>query len=240
VAQRDSSLTWSIRHDALKSVEAEQVLSEIATACRDSCRAHLPRASGYELTCARLSGPLDGVTITVARANFRAMVSVQRFEAAVDVAERPLRLRLVATAHHVGAEASSDARERTRALWGVSGCVAAMFGTGAIALYLMGLLVTWGVALLVLPAIVGTRMCLAMWIDGNLRQLPPARAEQAQHTARAAAETRDLSRWHRVLREFELQRDLVEERFALRPFRGLSPARPNEASDASLAIASSV
>lgn len=239
MAQGDSSLTWSIRHDALHGREADRVLEDVAATCRTICRAHLPRASGYELTCTRLSGPLDGVTITVARANFRAMVSVQRFEASVDAhtKARPLRLRLVAAARHDVAELPGEARERALAKWGVSGCVAATLSGGAIALHVAGMLTAWGYALLLLPALFGTRVCMAMWVADNLRQrqLPASRAEQAQVQARAAAEARDLARWGRILRELEAQRDAVIERFSLRPFRGLSPARAGDASCSGLA-----
>jgi hypothetical protein len=241
VAPGDSSLTWNIRHDALHGREADRVLEDVAATCRTICRAHLPRASGYELTCTRLSGPLDGVTITVARANFRAMVSVQRFTTSNDAQPeaRPLRLRLVASARHRVAEVLGESRERQLAKWGVSGCVAATLSAGAIALHVAGVLATWGYALLLLPALVGTRVCVAMWIADNLRQreLPASRAEQAQAQARVAAEARDLVRWQRILRELEAQRDAVIERFSLRPFRGLSPARPSESSPSALAPA---
>jgi hypothetical protein len=240
VVHRETSLTWSIRHEAVRGGEVERVLEEVATTCRAICRAHLPRASGYELTCARLSGSLDGVTITVARANFRAMVSVQRFDAAVDsdAGTRPVRLRLVATARHTVTEAQMESPERSLAKWGMSGCVAATVGAGAIALHVAGLLAAWGYALLLLPALVGTRVCMAMWVADNLRlhELPAARAEEAQRSARVAAEMRDLGRWMKILRELELQRDAVEAHFSLLPFRGLSPARPNESSEPALAV----
>lgn len=241
MASGESALTWSLRHEALRGPEAERVLEDVATTCRAICRAHLPRASGYELTCARLSGPLDGVTITVARANFRAVISVQRYEASED-AQKTTRLRLIASAHHVAPEVLNDGTERALAKWGVSGCIAATMGAGAIALHVAGLLATWGYALLLLPALLGTRVCMAMWIADNLRQreLPASRAEQAQLVARAAAELRDLARWQKILRELEGQRDAVAEQFQLRPFRGLSPARATEASQPALTAVPSV
>jgi hypothetical protein len=244
VVHRDTSLTWSIRHEAVRGGEVERVLDDVATTCRAICRAHLPRASGYELTCARLSGPLDGVTINVARANFRAMVSVQRFDAAVDsdAGARPVRLRLVATAHHTTTEAQIESPERAAAKWGMSGCVVATIGAGAIALHVAGLLAAWGYAVLLLPALLGTRVCMAMWVADNLRryELPAARAEEAQRSARAAAEMRDLGRWTKILRDLEVQRDVVEAHFSLLPFRGLSPARANESSEPVIAIMPSI
>ena len=207
-------------------------MKDVTAACRAICRAHLPPASGYELTCARLGGPLDGATITVARANFRAIVSIQEYDAPrTDARDGPSKFRLVARATHVDLDDAAESREHALAQWGVSGCVAATMGASAIALQAAGLLTAWGYALLLLPALVGTRAWMAVWAANRMgrRALAPTQAEQTQLRARASAETRDMARWARALREFEAQHHAIVTRLQARPFRGLSPERPNEA-----------
>jgi hypothetical protein len=232
VAYRDGTLNWSIRHD-LRRGPAHRVITDVADACRAICHEHLPPASGYELTCARLSGPLDGATITVARANFRALVSIQEFEAPAAANRHGLyqsKIRLVARATHLDVDYPGESREIALAQWGVSGCVAATMGAGAIALQAAGLLTAWGYALLLLPALVGTRAWMAVWAANQIRRrsLAPTRAEQAQLQARASAEARDMSRWAQALRGFEGQHDTIVARLQTRPFRGLSPGDPSE------------
>ena len=206
-------------------------MKDVTAACRAICRAHLSPASGYEVTCARLGGPLDGATITVARANFRALVSIQEFDAPpTDPRDGGSKFRLVARAIHLDVEDPNESREHALAQWGVSGCVAATMGASAIALQAAGLLTAWGYALLLLPALVGTRAWMAVWAANRLnrRALAPTRSEQAQLRARASAEARDMARWARALREFEAQHHAIVTRLQARPFRGLSPERPNE------------
>lgn len=97
---------------------------------------------------------------------------------------------------------------------------------GIVALALTGALTAWGSILLLVPALFGTRVCMALWMADSMRQraLPAASTDRALGTARTNAEARDLRRWNAILDELAAQHEATAELFQLRPFRGLSTA----------------
>ncbi len=204
------------------------MLDDVANSCAAICRAHLPEATGYEFSRTHLDGALDGVTLEFKRGNFRGLVSVQRFEHAATTSaptQRARTLRLVAEAHH---EPPPDEAAQTRscAYWTATGGAAGTMAVGIVALALTGALTAWGSILLLVPALFGTRVCMALWMADTMRQraLGPATSDRGLPPARTSAETRDLRRWNAVLEELAAQYETTAELFQLRPFRGLSTA----------------
>lgn len=212
--------TWSVRYPAGHPEHADRVFEELTTLCRALCSSQFSEDDGYTLVESRLSGPIEGTTVVATRADFTALVSVQRFEREeAGRSRRPFReIRVVASARHrIPEREKSQGGALTR--WTVAGCAAGTMGLGAVALELAGLLTAWSQVLLLLPAMMALRTFIALEFARRLRRHAEADPRGARRAAVDPVRLEDLERWHRTLRVIESQREVVEDQFRLRPFR---------------------
>ena len=192
--------------------------------CRDACLEEFGEGCGYTTTQRKISGPIEGMTVSVNRGRFQAQVSVQRFTRPQPGSLRhaPTEIRVVTSAQHTPPEEDGPS-ERALARWGIAGCAVGTMGVGSAGLELAGLLSAWGEVMLLIPALMAWRMCIALRIVTDFRRQAMFDAQREQLEARreaiANAHAKDLERWSEVERNIEAQRDAVAEQIRLRPFR---------------------
>lgn len=209
--------SWTVRHRANKH-EVERALSDLLSACRTICDEHFPAESGYQINVTNLRGPIQGHSISIQRDRFCGIVSLQG-------SQRPFRddeasIRLVAAAHHAD---PGEAWRRgvqwatTAGLTGVGASTVLLWNLPALAL--LGVLAPLWLAS---RAVVAVRNSSAL--QRQALQANPWAQEETSAIARAMA--KDLRRWYAALEHFSAQREVVEGRCCLRPFRSLAPAKP--------------
>lgn len=237
---RAAALTWSVNLRDRGAEEIERDVAALVEAIGHALGEHFPESSGYEAVWYRLSGPIDGVTVRVARGRFRAAASVQRFSRALaaplpgaparagapargngEHAPNPVQVRLVATASvvppagSVQAEASHGAGARS---WAAASCALGTAAFGALAFGAAGLLTAWVQVLLLLPTFVVWRTTLAL-----ARPPQPSTAALAARSDRPRPRDptiRDaIERWRRLLAHLETHRQLLDDAFDRAPFR---------------------
>ncbi len=212
-------LSWSVRSNA-RPQQRHQLVEDTQSSCAQLIAQHLPASAGYELRRIRLQGAVEGVSFRVSRGAFVATVSVQHYEDAVR-SERPLELRVVAQFSPTGGQTLPALRPRRTGL-GLSAGAAATMAVGVLAMAVTGGLTAWATAVLLIPAMFATRLCMTLWIADNMkrrRALPPAGLPS--HTL-DAAQVRDGRRWASLQTDLERLHELTLQRFVLQPFRGLS------------------
>lgn len=217
-------LDWSVRY-AARSTYTERVATDTLEGTADLLARHLPASAGYEIQRIWLSGSLTGASFRVRRGAFVASVSVQRFQSPGRSADEPdaYKLRVVARSSQ-----SSTALVKQTPTSGLrlTGGAAASLGVGALALGISGSLTAWATAVLLLPAMFATRLCMTLWVADTIhrRALPPA---DLPASTLSATEARDQERWQAVLTGLQQLHENVAERLTLQPFRGMgSSAMP--------------
>jgi hypothetical protein len=215
-------VTWSVRHGE-GCGHTDRVLDELTQLCQRIAAAHLPSSSGYETSWTRLSGALEGASITIMRGSFRGVISVQRFARPFFASvghPAPMELRVVASACHEADEADGPPTQ-AMARWGVAGCAVGTMGIGSLGLELAGVLSAWGQILLLIPAFMAWRICMVLRFASDLRRegVRQSAPEQALARERARIRGRDREQWNAAIEELATHRDSVAERFCLRPFR---------------------
>ena len=217
-------LDWSVRYGA-RSSYTDRVLEDTLEGVADLLVHHLPPSAGYEVHRVWLSGSLHGASFRIRRGTFVASVSVQHFQSpARSTDERDaFELRVVARGCSTTtalAQASGNSGVRLTA------GAAASLGIGALALAISGSLTAWATAVLLLPALFATRLCMTLWVAETLgrRALPPPPSDLPTATL-TAAQVRDERRWDHVLAGLQALHENTAERLMLRPFRGLGSAR---------------
>lgn len=220
--------SWSLRHDEGPSHGVDRVFEALMKRCRDAVADEFGDGCGYTTTQRKISGPVEGLTINVTRGRFAAQVSVQRFVRPGPGLARPTcpEIRVVTSARHTPPEEDGQ-NSKALARWGIAGCAAGTMGLGSAGLELAGLLSAWGEIMLLIPALMAWRMCIALRIVTDFRRQAALDAQREQLQARreaiANAHTKDLERWSAVERTIEAQRDAVAEQLHLRPFRSQGP-----------------
>ncbi len=217
-------LDWNVRYGA-RSTYTERVAADTLEGAADLLAQHLPANAGYEIRRISLSGSLQGASFRVRRGSFVASVSVQRFQSPGRSADESdaYKLRVVARSR-----VRSTALVKQTATTGlhVTGGAAASLGVGALALSISGSLTAWATAVLLLPAMFATRLCMTLWVANTIhrRALPPA---DLPVSTLSATEARDQERWQAVLTGRQQLHENVAERLMLQPFRGMgSPTTP--------------
>ncbi len=215
-------LNWSVRYGA-RSTYTERVADDTLEGTADLLARHLPASAGYEIQRVRLSGSLSGASFRVRRGSFSASVSVQMFHSTGRDREESdgYELRVVARARTAStALAKVPHRNGLR----LTGGAAASLGVGALALAISGNLTAWATAVLLIPALFATRLCMTLWIADTLnrRALPPA--SDLPPSTMTAAQVRDERRWQAVLTDLQRLHENAAERLMLRPFRGMGTA----------------
>lgn len=210
-------LSWCVRHDRTTAL-GDELVDELVEVCRDACATEFPSTDGYVTSVRHLSGALEGASITIARGGFWALISVQRYDRTQEASAA--EIRMVASCRHAPTGEIAT-RERASSPWGLAGFALGTVGVGAAGLELSGLLSAWGQVLLLIPAFMAWRMCMALRIAGSLRQQARLRIGEDPAVARTRRRTRrqEEKRWQRLCEVLTAQRDAVAERFTLRPFR---------------------
>jgi len=212
-------LDWSVRYGA-QSTYTQRVAVDTLEGTADLLARHLPANAGYEIRRIGLSGSLSGASFRVRRGSFVASVSVQQFQS-------PGRCAEEADAHKLRVVARSSLRttalaKQTITTGGlrVTGGAAGFLGVGALTLGITGSLTAWATAVLLLPAMFATRLCMTLWVADTIhrRALPPA---DLPESTLSATHVRDQERWQAVLTGLQQLHENVAERLMLRPFRGM-------------------
>ncbi|MEM6291528.1 MAG: hypothetical protein AAGA54_09695 [Myxococcota bacterium] len=215
----EGRLSWSVRCDA-RAEQRQRLIQDTQSACAQLLTQHLPASAGYEIRRVRLRGAMEGVSYRISRGAFTATLSVQHYQDAIR-REQPLELRVVAQANPVGGETLPAVRPRRTGL-GLSAGAAMTMAVGVLAMAVTGGLTAWATAVLLIPAMFATRLCMTLWIADNMqrqRALPPA--DLPAHTL-DAAQVRDRRRWSSLQTDLEALHELTMHRFVVQPFRGLS------------------
>lgn len=217
-------LDWSVRYGT-RSTYTQRVADDTLEGAADLLARHLPASAGYEIQRIWLSGSLTGASFRVRRGAFVASVSVQRFQSPGLSAEEPdaHKLRVVARCRQA---TTALAKQRPTTGLRVTGGAAASLGVGALALAISGSLTAWATAVLLLPAMFATRLCMTLWVANTIhrRTLPPA---ELPASTLSATELRDQMRWQAVLTGLQQLHENVAERLMLQPFRGMGcPTAP--------------
>jgi hypothetical protein len=204
-------LSWTVRHGASGELD-DRILKELIDACRNACEHQFPSGRGYDVTTTVLRGPIEGVNLEVVGADVRGLVSVQRYRRLVGLAElerRPTEIRVVAAARTVSTDAAlTRAPPPGRAAIITLGTVAA-FGVVGLASAVAGLLTAWGIALVLLPTLIGLRLAWALRVAHRLRaHAPPIDPPFVPD-----------DRWHQLICDLERQRETTAGRLSTRPFR---------------------
>jgi hypothetical protein len=212
-------LTWSVRDEGGNESESNRVLADLGRVCREACLARFPEDRGYSVAHRRMWGALEGSATHVARAGFRGVVSVQRFERPGTDGTRATEIRVVASGNRERVTVLARP-ERRYVQWGVAGCAAGTVALGLAALQIAGQLSTWAHVLALIPALMAWRMAMAMRLAKELERqtaLPPATdvPSVAEHDAHRDEE----ERWIEVLAIVAAQRDATSERFSCGGFR---------------------
>jgi hypothetical protein len=230
-------LSWCVRHDRPTALD-RGLVDELVQTCKETCAVEFSTTDSYVTSIRRLSGALEGASITITRAassassyeDFSALISVQRYVR--DHGASTAEIRVVASCRHQTSELACVRADTTQtwSRWGVASCALGTMGAGIAGLGLFGLLATWGQVLLLLPALMAWRMCMAVRIATSLRQQAQHRLHEdpAMTGERRRARCEDHERWHRVAEVLLAQRDAMGERSTMRPFRNQG-AQPGHA-----------
>ena len=217
-------LDWSVRYGA-RSTYTERVADDTLEGAAHLLARHFPATAGYELQRVRLSGSLQGASFRVRRGGFTASVSVQMFQSPSRDDREPdgFELRVVARARPRSTSTALATSASQRSGLRLTGGAAASLGVGGLALAISGSLTAWATAVLLIPALFATRLCMTLWIAETLnrRALPPA---DLPPSTLSAAQVRDDRRWQSVLADLQQLHENAAERLMLRPFRGMGSA----------------
>jgi len=214
-------LDWSVRYGT-PSTYTERVTTDTLEGAADLLARQLPASAGYEVRRVRLSGSLRGASFRVRRGSFTASVSVQTFPSPGRSAAEGdgFALRMVARSQpRETALATVPPRNGLR----LTGGAAASMGIGALALAISGSLTAWATAVLLIPALFATRLCMTLWIADTLGRRGQETSGLPTETA-SAIDVRDRRRWQRVLGGLEQLHENAAERLTLQQFRGISSA----------------
>jgi hypothetical protein len=230
-------LSWCVRHDRPTALDAELV-DELVQTCKETCAVEFSTTDGYVTSIRRLSGALEGASLAITRGrtssvssreDFSALISIQRYVR--DHGASTAEIRVVAWCRHQTTELAcvrADTQQ-TWSRWGVASCALGTMGVGVAGLGVFGLFATWGQVLLLLPALMAWRMCMAVRMATSLRQQATHRLHEDPSAIRERQRLRseDYDRWHRVAEVLLAQRDAMGERSTMRPFRtqGAQPGR---------------
>jgi hypothetical protein len=217
-------LDWSVRYGA-RSTYTERVATDTLEGVADLMARHFPGNAGYDVQRVRLSGPLQGASFRIKRGAFAATVSVQMFSSPGRSAHETdaFELRVVASAQSATTSTALATTPHRNGLR-LTGGAAASLGVGALALAISGSLTAWATAVLLIPALFATRLCMTLWIADTLsRRQTVARPELPAATV-SAAQVRDERRWALVLAGVQQLHENAAERLMLRPFRGMGTA----------------
>ena len=214
-------LDWSVRYEA-RSTYTERVAADTLEGAADLLARHLPANAGYEVRRIWLSGALSGASFRVRRGSFVASVSIQQFQSPGRCAGETdaYKLRVVARSSQRRTALLEPARTKGLRL---TGGAAASFGVGALALGISGSLTAWATAVLLLPAMFATRLCMTLWVADTIHRRALPSADLPESTL-SATELRDQERWQAVLGGLQQLHENVAERLMLRPFRGMGSA----------------
>jgi|GEM_PF-2340038 len=218
-------LDWSVRYGA-RSTYTERVANDTLEGAADLLARHLPPSAGYEIQRVRLSGSLHGASFRIRRGTFVASVSVQLFQSPGRGHDEPdaFELRVVARSRLGGTTALVHA-PRTSGLR-LTGGAAASLGVGALALAISGSLTAWATAVLLIPALFASRLCMTLWIADTINRRRALPSSDLPAATLSAAQVRDERRWRAVLAGLEHLHLHAAQRLMLRPFRGMSPTKP--------------
>ncbi|MCR9164445.1 MAG: hypothetical protein ACE37F_06585 [Nannocystaceae bacterium] len=217
-------LDWSVRYGA-RSTYTKRVATDTLEGVADLMARHMPGSAGYEVQRVRLSGPLQGASFRIRRGPFSATVSVQTFSSPGRSAreEDGFELRVVASAQSASTTtALATTPERTGLR--LTGGAAASLGVGALALAISGNLTAWATAVLLLPALFATRLCMTLWIADTLSRRQGSAPAALPPATLSAAQVRDDRRWASVLAGLQQLHEDAAQRLMLRPFRGMGTA----------------
>ncbi len=205
-------LDWSVRYGA-RSTYTERVAADTLEGVADLLARHLPASTGYEIRRIWLSGSISGASFRVRRGSFVASVSVQRFQSPGRSAEEADAHKLRVVARSTQRSVALAKPTKTSGLR-LTGGAAASFGVGALALGVSGSLTAWATAVLLLPAMFATRLCMTLWVADTIhrRALPPA---DLPESTLSATEVRDQERWQAVLTGLEQLHENAAERLML-------------------------
>jgi len=214
--------SWSVRHRADIGF-ADGVFEDLARSCCSICFEHLPRSSGYQHSLRRLSGPIDGYTITVRRGPFQGVVSLQRFRHQI-ARERHREIRMVAAARHED-QSIAVSRDVSLARFTLAGSAIGTTTLASLSAASAGAASSVALALLLVPTLMALRMFVAMRAvaDAENRALEASPVEKARQQAYARSLARDRRRWQEALACLRTEQDLLMQRLGARPFRGLPP-----------------
>jgi hypothetical protein len=214
-------LSWSVRHDRTSELDAER-LEDLLELSREACAIEFPNTDGYVTSIRRLSGALEGASIRITRGrfdggrdDFSALISIQRYTRTQDPSTA--EIRVVASYRHRARRLVNESAGTALSRWSMAGCAVGTMGVGVAGLELSGLLVSWGQALVLIPAFLVWRVCMAVRMATTFRAR--AREPIAEDPAIASSHARDRKRWRRVTDVLLAQRDAMGERTAMRPFR---------------------
>ncbi len=214
-------LDWSVRF-AARSTYTERVAADTLEGAADLLARHLPANAGYEIRRIWLSGSLSGASFRVRRGSFSASISVQRFHSPGRCAEEAdaQKLRVVARS---SLRSTALAKPAASSGLRLTGGAAASLGVGATALAISGSLTAWATAVLLLPAMFATRLCMTLWVADTIHRRARQPSDLPESTL-SATEVRDQERWQAVLNGLQHLHGNVAERLMLRPFRGMGSA----------------
>ncbi|MCA9718512.1 MAG: hypothetical protein H6713_29990 [Myxococcales bacterium] len=112
-------LVWSRRSTRWTSEQATQARAALAASVERVIQLHFPASAGYTTSKTALSGMLDGTRLSVARGEFRAVVSTQHFTEPVPMAPNAPRrhaIRLVGSIREPAGGERADELTQQRAL----------------------------------------------------------------------------------------------------------------------------
>ena len=230
--QVEPRVSWSVRtaHEENSARQLESLERFVVDLCED----RFPADEGYSRCHARLSGPIEGVTTTIARGDFRALVSVQRYVRDLGRSHTASEVRLIACA---GSQRIADGERKAANVASRT----LMAGLALAALVAVGL--AWSLGTLIAGA---TQWMIPFAWHGPLLALPSiltgmllstgavsmgrSRGQQALCAAHSAASRdrdlqADMAHWVGVLQLLEIQQELVSQQTNLPPFRNAAGSR---------------
>ncbi len=224
----DERFLWSRRSARWTSEQATQARAALATCVERLIRQHFPASAGYKTSKTSLSGMLDGTRVSVARGEFRAVVSTQHFTEPVPMspdAPRRHAIRLIgsirSTARRVD-DSPEHSQQRAAAM------ITALALATAVLFYAAWAPGFWGVArvtlllgfvIMMTPAIawlLNPAAFTAEMLEPALRALPVGEREHEFSHTRAGED--HLARW-REFREACNADDMIVESMNTLPFR---------------------
>lgn len=208
--------TWSVRHET--GVElADRAFENLTDNCYAICVEHFPANAGYTFRATRLTGPIEGRSFTIARGDFVATVSLQRFHPA----GQPHRqeIRLVATLHE-----RQPAPDVTPHRWAIVAPALGSTGLMTVGVASATSVSAMTLAMFFIPMMVAMRLGVLMWVASQFHR--KARRE-ALALAAAPSDTPTTSmetvRWQSALRALADQQNYVRTRITTQPFRTMAP-----------------